>query len=258
MFMLRQRSVLKIAGWLALASGAWAADSVLVVDRGLPADNLNNVSGAARSNIRWASGDSGFLGDHFTLGSRGEKWVIDSIRTWAVPGLKEVDPDHLGDFYQDVRLYFGAPGRDLTPVQSTLLSSGNDESSNPNVLLTEATGAGAPLYDDFGKFLRVWQIDFTGLNLTVEGGVKYNFGVWGMGRAIPGGQGEAYMWFNHASNAPLSAVRQDGAEGVMLMFEASGKAAGEFEGQGNGWDKNSDINVQVFAHPLSGRRTAAE
>ena len=62
-------------------------------------------------------------------------------------------------------------------------------------------------------------------------GAKYTFGVWGMGRAIPGGEGEAYMWFNHASNAPLSAVRQDGADGVMLLFEASGKAAGEFAGQ---------------------------
>jgi hypothetical protein len=255
---LRQRSALRIAGWVALASSAWAADSLMVVDRGLPSANLNNVSGAARSNVRWASGDSGFLGDHFTLGTRGEKWVIDSIRTWAVPGLDEVDPDHLGDFYQDVRLYFGASGGDLTPVASALLSSGSDESSSLSVRLTEATRAGAPLYDNFGKFLRVWQIDFTGLNLTVEGGVKYNFGVWGMGREIQGSDGKGYMWFNHASNAPLSAARQDGADGVMLLFEGSGKAAGEFTGQGNGWDKNSDINVQVFAHRLSGRQTAAQ
>jgi len=258
MSIFRKRSALKIAGWLALASSAWAADSLLVVDRGLPSGNLNNVSGAARSNVRWASGDSGFLGDHFVLGARGEKWVIDSIRTWAVPGLEDADPDHLGDFYQDVRLYFGAPGGDLTPVTSALLSPGSDESSNPNMTLTEATRAGAQLYDNFGKFLRVWQIDFTGLNITVEGGARYNFGVWGMGREIPGSDGKGYMWFNHASNAPLSAARQDGADGVMLLFEGSGKAAGQFTGQGNGWDKNSDINVQVFAHRLSGRQTAAQ
>jgi len=258
MSIFRKRSALKIAGWLALASSAWAADSLLVVDRGLPSGNLNNVSGAARSNVRWASGDSGFLGDHFVLGARGEKWVIDSIRTWAVPGLEDADPDHLGDFYQDVRLYFGAPGGDLTPVTSALLSPGSDESSNPNMTLTEATRAGAQLYDNFGKFLRVWQIDFTGLNITVEGGARYNFGVWGMGREIPGSDGKGYMWFNHASNASLSAARQDGADGVMLLFEGSGKAAGQFTGQGNGWDKNSDINVQVFAHRLSGRQTAAQ
>ena len=220
--MLRGRSALRIAGWLALASGAWAADSLLVVDRGLPAANLNNVSGSARSNVRWASGDSGFLGDHFTLGVR------------------------------------GSSGHDLTPVASTLLTPGSEESSNPNVRLTEATHTGTPLYDNFGKFLRVWQIDFTGLNIAVDGGANYNFGVWGMGREIPGGDGKGYMWFNHASNAPLSAARQDGADGVMLLFDGSGKAAGEFTGQGNGWDKNSDINVQVFAHRLSVRQTAAQ
>jgi hypothetical protein len=256
--MLKKPNVGMIAGWLALASGAWAADSMLVVDRGLPSGNLNNVSGAARSNVRWASGDSGFLGDQFRLGARGEKWVIDSIRTWAVPGLEEVDPDHLSDFYQDVRLYFGAAGSDLTPVVSTLLSPGNDEPSNAQVRITEATRAGAPLYDNFGKFLRVWQVDFSGLNLTVDGGVNYAFGVWGMGREIPASNGKGYMWFNHASNAPLSAARQDGADGVMLLFDGSGKAAGEFSGQGNGWDKSSDINVQVFAHRLSGRQTAAQ
>jgi hypothetical protein len=258
MRMLRKPNALKVAGWLALASGGWAADSILVVDRGLTSGNVNNVSGAARINVRWASGDSGFLGDHFMLGASGEKWVIDSIRTWAVPGLDEVDPDHLGDFYQDVRLYFGPSGGGLTPVASVLLSPGNDASRNPHVRITEATRAGAPFYDNFGKFLRVWQVDFSGLNLSVDGGVNYSFGVWGMGREIPGGNGRGYMWFNHASNAPLAAARQDGADGVMLLFDASGKAAGEFTRQGNGWDKNSDINVQVFAHRLSIGQTAAQ
>jgi hypothetical protein len=258
LFMLKKPNFLMIASGLAMAFSVWAADSTLVVDRGLPSANLNNVSGAARSNVRWASGDSGFLGDHFVLGAKGEKWVIDSIRTWAVPGLEEVDPDHLGDFYQDVRLYFGAAGGDLTPVASALLSLGNDESSNRQIRITEATRAGTQLYDNFGKFLRVWQIEFTRLNLSVDGGVNYSFGVWGMGREIPGSGGKGYMWFNHASNAPLSAARQDGADGVMLLFDGSGKAAGEFTGQGSGWDKSSNINVQVFAHRLSGRQTAAE
>ena len=230
----------------------------MVVDRGLPQGNLNNVSGASRSNVRWASGDSGFVGDRFTPGAQGEKWVIDSIRTWAVPGLDEADPDHLGDFYQDVRLYFGQPGADLTPAASATLSPGSDATGNPNVRISEATRAGAQLYDNFGKFLRIWQIDFTNLNLAVDGGQGYNFGVWGMGREIPGTKGKAYMWFNHASNAALSAARADGADGVMLLFEGSGKAAGEFSAQGNGWDKNSDINIQVFAHRVSSATFAAQ
>jgi hypothetical protein len=255
--MLRGNGVPAFAICIALASGAWAAEPA-VVDRGLPQANLNNVSGAARSNVRWASGDSGFLGDSFVIGAAGERWVIDSIRTWAVPGLQESDPDHFGDFYQDVRLYFGASGADLTPAVTGLLIPGSDQSNNPNVLISEATRAGAQLYDDFGKFLRVWQVDFNNLNLPVDGGASYNFGVWGMGRQVPGHAGAAYMWFNHASNSELSASRQDGADGVMLLFEGSGRSAGEFTSQGNGWDKNSDINVQVFAHRVSARLSAAQ
>jgi|SRR5579871_266627 len=244
--------MLKVTMMFALASASWAADSVLVVDRGLPQGNLNNVSGAARSNVRWASGDQGFLGDAFAIGAPGEKWAIDSIRTWAVPGQDKIDPDHLGDFYQDVRLYFGASGSGVTPAASAVLSPGSDETSNPNVRISDATQAGALLYDDFGANLRIWQVDFAGLNLVVEGGATYNFGVWGMGRTMAGHPNDAYEWFNHASNAALSGARQDGADGVMLLFDGSGKAQGPFNGQGNGWDKNSDINVQVFAHRIAG------
>lgn len=254
--MLIGRWVLPVIVLLFVASAALAADSVLVVDRGLPQSNLNNVSGAARSNVRWASGDSGFLGDHFSFGARGEKWIIDAIRTWAVPG-DSADPDHLGDFYQDVRLYFGRSGGDLTPTTSASLSAGADETSNPNIVVSDATKSGTPLYDDFGTFLRVWQVDFTHLNLAVDGGAVYGFGVWGMGRET-GKDGKEYMWFNYASNAPLSGAREDGADGTMLLFDGSGKAAGEFTGLGNGWDKNSNINVQVFAHRVSGVELAAQ
>jgi hypothetical protein len=250
--MLKGRFALTGIFLLGLASGVWAADSMLVVDRGLPQGNLNNVSGAARSNVRWAFGDSGFMGDHFTVGAQSEKWMIDSIRTWTVPGLDSADPERLSDFYEDVRLYFGQSGSDLTPMVAAALSLGSDETTNPNVRISEATKAGTPLYDDFGKFLRVWQIDFTNLNLPVDGGSTYSFGVWGIGREIPGSGGKVYMWFNHASNAPLSAAREDGADGVMLQFDGSGKVVGEFTARGNGWDKNSDINIQVFAHRVSG------
>ena len=47
-------------------------------------------SGEYRSNIRWSLYDSGFLGDDFTIGARGESWVIDAIRVWTVPGVKPV------------------------------------------------------------------------------------------------------------------------------------------------------------------------
>ncbi len=62
-------------------------------------------------------------------------------------------------------------------------------------------------------------------------------------------EGQTYTWYNHASNASLSGARQDGAEGVMLLFDAAGRSEGVFNAEGNGWDKPANINVQVFAHP---------
>ena len=236
----------QFALWVTMTLPAFAAGSAPVVDRGLPQANLNNASGPARSNVRWDWNEHGFLGDDFAVGAAGERWVIDSIRTWTVPGNADRVPEHLGDFYQDVRLHFGES--DLTPVSAAQLSPGSDETGNAAVRISEATQAGAILYDDFGTSLRIWQIDFTGLNLPVEGGKRYGFGVWGMGRAIPEAEGKTYAWSNHASNAPLSGSRQDGADGRMLLFDAAGRSEGTFNAEGQGWDKPADINVQVFAH----------
>jgi hypothetical protein len=61
------------------------------------------------------------------------------------------------------------------------------------------------------------------------------------------------MWYNHASNAALSGARQDGADGQMLLFDAAGRAEGAFGADGHGWDKPSDINVQIFAHRVETR-----
>src|ERR1700724_653618 len=97
--MLHKNRVTALASWLLLALPAMAADSVLAVDRGLPQNNLNNASGPTRSNVRWGWHDHGFLGDDFTIGAPGEHWVIDSIRTWAVPGGAENNPEDMGDFY---------------------------------------------------------------------------------------------------------------------------------------------------------------
>jgi hypothetical protein len=34
----------------------------------------------------------------------------------------------------------------------------------------------------------------------------------------------------------------------MLLFTTGGKFTSSFNGKGAGWDKTSDINVQVFGH----------
>jgi hypothetical protein len=249
--MLKQNLVVTFVSIL-LALPLRAAEPVLVVDRGLPQANLNNASGTARSNVRWGWHDHGFLGDDFTIGASGERWVIDSIRVWTVPGTATAKAAHLGEFYQDVRLYLGSASKDLTPVATAQLSAESYEVSNPDVRITEATQAGALMYDDFGTALRIWQVEFTNLNLNVQGGAKQRFGVWGNGRATPGSEGKTYMWYNHASNAALSGSRQDGADGEMLLFDAAGRAESSFKAEGNGWNKSADINVQVFAHRVTG------
>lgn len=252
--MSRRASLLGLC--ISIAIPAFAADPSLVVDRGLPQANLNNASGPVRSNVRWGWHDHGFLGDDFAIGAPGEHWVIDSIRTWAVPGTAEFNLPHLGDYYKDVRLHFGTT--DLTPVSTAQFSEGSDDTSNPDVHLSDAGASGALPYDDFGTPLRVWQIDFTNLNLRVEGGTTYRFGVWGNGRAVPGMEGKQFMWYNHASNAPLSGGKQDSADGSMLKFDAAGRYEGAFTAQGNGWDKAADINVQVFAHRVDTELTRAK
>ena len=251
--MLDRNRFLTFACSLVFALPLCAADAVLVVDRGLPQANLNNASGTARSNVRWGLHDDGFLGDDFTVGAPGERWVIDSVRVWSVPGTSAAKPAHLGEFYQDVRLYIGGASNDLTPVSTAQLSADSDEISNPNVHITEATQAGALMYDDFGTPLRIWQVEFTNLNLNVQGGARQRFGVWGNGRAVPGSDGKTYMWYNHASNAALSGTRQDGADGEMLLFDGAGRSEDSFKAEGNGWDKSADINIQVFAHRVNGR-----
>jgi hypothetical protein len=251
--MVNRRRSLKCGLVLFLSLPAFAADSMLAVDRGLPQINLNNSSGPVRSNVRWTWHDQGFLGDSFAIGAPGEQWVIDSIRTWTVPGNADQQPNQLGDFYQDVRLYFGKSQGDLTPVQAASLSLGSNATSNPSVQITEPRQSGSVLYDDFGTNLRVWQVDFSNLNLVVDGGTAYSFGVWGNGRQIAGTTGKTYSWFNHASNGPLSGASQDSADGVMSLFDAGGRYQGTFTADGSGWDKSADINVQVFAHPVHSR-----
>ena len=76
--MLNRNRLSTVASLLLCALPAMAADSVLIVDRGLPLSNLNNASGSVRSNVRWSGDNQGFIGDDFIIGAAGEHWVIDS------------------------------------------------------------------------------------------------------------------------------------------------------------------------------------
>jgi hypothetical protein len=217
----------------------------LVVDRGLPQANWNNASGVtARANVRWTLYSDGFVGDDFVVGQAGERWVVNTLRVWAVPGAFGNDPAALGDVYQDVRLYVGGAGEDLTPVISGRLARASNAVQGADVVITEA--ANVPLYENFGANFKIYQIEFRNLNLRVEGGARYRFGAWGMGRSV-GEEGELYPWFTHGSNATQGESPADGADGKLLLFEAAGRYAKEYDASGAAWNKSSDLNVQIWA-----------
>ncbi len=90
-------------------------------------------------------------------------------------------------------------------------------------------------------FYTICETTFNNLDYNVQGGVRYNFGVYGLGTADnPEG------WWSHASNAGLSGSPQDGDDGQYLMFNVNDlSSVTVVDSNGNGWDKSSDINVQV-------------
>ncbi len=220
-----------------------SAQAALLFSRGLPAENLNS-SGADRSNIRWATGanNPGFYGDDFTIGATGETYAIDKIRTWIVPGLMIGDPGDLGDWFESVTLFLG-DGPDVSPVATT-----DNFTSDSNVKFTKVTypdGNNGTIYDNFGSPVNIWQVDFDNLNLKIAGGEEYRFGVRGVGRQIPGFD-FSYLAYIHAANAGLSGSPSESADDLFLEFDATGKFLQTVDTLGNGWDKSSDINIQIF------------
>ena len=243
----------RLVSVMLLVAGGAFADDQLVVDRGLPRANWNNDAGAAaRSNVRWTLYSQGFVGDDFVIGQAGERWVVNTLRVWAVPGAFDADPATLGDVYQDVRLYVGAAGEDLTPVSTGRMARGSNDVEGADIVISEAEGA--PLYENFGARFKVYQIEFRNLNLRVEGGVRYRFGAWGLGRSV-GEKGEIYPWFTHGSNATQGEAPAEGADGKLLLFEAAGRYAKEYDATGAAWNKSSDLNVQIWARRAASSRS---
>lgn len=206
-----------------MLSGAAHAD-VLVVDRGLPTANLNNAAGGNRSNVSWSFSGGSFVGDSFTLGgAAGTIYTIDALRTWVI-------------------------ARDGVPLSATLYTgigaNANLTATSSAASFTSVTYAGGASYETVGGLIRsLYQIDFTGLNIVAAAGTTISFGVDGVNQG-------GYAFFNHASNAALSGSPQSGADNVMSEYLHDGTGAtyvGVFNSNGNGWDKSSDINVQVFA-----------
>ena len=239
---------------------AMAAGGGLVFDRGLPTSNLNNTAGGDRSNVAWAFGDGWITGDDFTVGAAGETWVVTGVRTWSVGG-SPTDANALGyeigDRFDTVTLYgASASTNGLNVLTTGSLNADSNVNSNPNITHAPVQYVGAAHYQgSSGADIRMWQNDFNNLAWVIDGGMKYNFAVDGTLRI-----GVIYYWFNHASNAALGGSNAEGADDEYLAWDLSDLGAGAYacdsDGPVNpvtcgGWDKSSDINVQVFASKVA-------
>ena len=236
-----------------LVLSAMASVASPAVDRGLPTAHLNNAAGSQRSNVAWSFGNDWITGDDFTVGVTGETWVVTGIRTWQVGTLVSNTSFAFGDRYDSVSLYNGpaSPVGGVSQVATGKLASGSSTNTNPYITHSRVNYANSnqPNYEgSTGNQLQLWQTDFTNLSLVVDGGVKQNFAVDGTVRASV-----SSYFFNHASNAALSGSVQQGSDGRYLAWDRSALGAAPFVCDSGdavlcgGWDKSSDINVQVFA-----------
>ena len=257
--MIRTTFTAAALGALAISLGGFegAQASSLVVDRGLPNQNFNKDAGANRSNIAWAFTNAGFSekwhsGDTFSLPATPDpsrpSWRIDKLTTWFIAGAPGVNADPLQNAFSDISLFLGADsgvGGTIDQVASSAISG--DSTSAPNVSISKVTYPGTTL--DYqrgnGELVQIWQADFTDLGTFSAG--DYMFSVAG----LP----DDTLFFNHGSNAALGGVPSDGADGLYWALAGSATDPSKtivqsFDSNGDGWDKSSDLNVQVFASPV--------
>jgi hypothetical protein len=225
---------------------AGAAQADMLVNRGLPTDNLNAAAGDNQSNVAWAEPDpSLFDGDTFTVQGT-QAWKVDTIRLWFVGydannNTNLTDDTYLGNYYDNLSLYVGTGGT-LNRVSLATFIAGTDTTNNPNVVGTRVQyngGAGTQL--DEGAKWTIVQLDFNNLNLDFAAGTTVQFGMY---------TDNDYA-YSHASNAALSGSPQDQADGLFSRFVLDDPTSAHFletqDSNGNGlWNKSTDINVQVF------------
>lgn len=237
-----------VAAMLTVITGS-AMASPVIYDRGLPTTNLNDAAGANRSNVAWGYGPSSppyYAGDDFTLGAG--TYRIDTVRTWAIiGGASDTSASLLADRYSSIALY-GGSGANLNQLMSG--NTVGNGTNNANISITKVQYAGGANYESFGNQLSLFEVTFNNLNWVVDGSVQQFFSVAGVDNAA---DNVFRPWFMSASNAALGGSTADGADDLYsTFFENGGMLAYDSTGSslGNGWDKASDINVQIEAERL--------
>jgi len=228
-------------------SGILHADNLLY-SYGLPTANLNNAAGADRSNVAWADytpygGEQWAIGDVFTLGGSSD---ITDLRVWIVAE----DSQPPSSMWSDLTLYGGPIAGTIAPL-STVATDGSD----PNVTFQSVTYAGGSTYQgSSGSYIDIYQVDFS-LNWGVDGGTQYGFFVGGTPTALnqslyPPGV-SPFLSASNAALSGLSASEQANADGLVWEIGINGSTItpDSFDTNGDGWDKSSDVNVQLYGTP---------
>ena len=119
-------------------------------------------------------GAKGAFADAFQIGAKGEVWMIDAVRVWAMPAASPACSRELGDQLAKITL-FGAldnppvPGQPvcdchaLVALADVPLTPGGSSSGNAKVQLTPEKGA--------------WRLDFHDVRWSVPGGMDVLFSV---------------------------------------------------------------------------------
>lgn len=227
-----------MAGIAVILGGAPAFAETMVVDRGLPTINLNNAAGANRANVSWAfteytPSDYWLVGDTFQNTSA-QTWDITKIQLWSTGDTATAD------------LWGGVANSTGVPTSTIGIVSGAPSS------MTSVHYADGSLYQGSGGgYSAINQIDFA-VNIALAPGQTYDFFLDGTGNGELDQNGNPIVVpFSHASNAALSGSPQDGSDNLMLYAEVVGgvldpASVGQWDSNGGGWDKSSDVNVQVF------------
>ena len=243
----------KLIGVLLLCSATCLYADNVAFNRGLPSANLNNAAGAARSNVSWAFPDgwesyNWAVGDTFNLGTSGTV-TVDDIRVWMIG----TGTSSLNTMWSDFTLFLGDPSGNIQYTSTVNAATG------PGISITPTTYPGGASYQgSSGSNIQLYQVDFLG-NWAIDGSQTYTFFVGGTptstNAGLYGGSGDSP--FLSASNAALSdscgGCTQEGADNTMYYLAygaptAAGVAgAGTWDSNGDGWDKSSDVNVEVLA-----------
>lgn len=202
---------------LLTAAGPDTASALLLFDRGLPIDNLNNSAGVNRSNVAWGfnADDQGpwLAGDDFNIGGV-DNYLIETIRVWSV------------NTDAALTLWLGETGSTFTSFTSSSYQAVTYENGETY------QGSG-------GSYRELRQYDFN-INTVLSGNTEYQFFLGGSA------SGPTFL---HASNYSFGGGYHEGADEFLLYAQVTDSGLsniGSWTSDNNGWDKSSDANIQIF------------